>query len=228
MKNRKIGYTYGSISGVYSFRKEKSIAFESTLERDLLTILEFNESVSDVIEQPVTIEYTNENGRETTYTPDFLVYFRQPKAALMDSVYKPMLIEVKPRNIIKKKFKELRPKFKIATKYAHQNDMIFKIYDEGKIRGQYFKNISFLKRYKNLQYNTDEEERILKYIDLVGHTKVDHLLEYLYVTDNQKGIALGQIWSLLAKKKILCFFDEPLNQKTIIWLNTSSEEEMEF
>jgi len=228
MKKRKIGYTYGSISGVYSFRKEKSIAFESTLERDLLTILEFNESVSDVIEQPITIEYTNKNGRETTYTPDFLVYFRQPKAALMNSVYKPLLIEVKPRNIIKKKFKELKPKFKIATKYAHQNDMVFKIYDEGRIRGQYFKNISFLKRYKNLQYDADEEKRILNYIDLVGHTKVDHLLEYLYVTDNQKGVALGQIWHLLANKKIICFFDEPFNQKTIIWLNTSFEEEMEF
>jgi len=228
MKNRKIGYTYGSLSGVFSFRKEKSISFESTLERDLLTILEFNESVSDVIEQPMTIEYTNSNGRDTTYTPDFLVYFRQPKAALMKPIYKPMLIEVKPRNIIRKNFEKLKPKFKIGIKYARQNDMIFKIYDEIKIRGQYFKNISFLKRYKNLQYNKDEEERILNHLNLVGHTEIDHILECLYVTDNQKGVAIGQIWHLLANKKILCFFGEPLNQRTIVWANTSIQEEMEI
>jgi len=228
MKNRKVGYTYGSLSGVFSFRKEKSISFESTLERDLLTILEFNESVSDVIEQPVTIEYTNKNGRETTYTPDFLVYFRQPKSALMKSVYKPLLIEVKPRNIIKKKYKTLKPKFKIGTKYAYQNDMLFKIYDESRIRGQYFKNISFLKRYKKLKYNIDEEEKILKHVEMVGHTEIDHILEFLYVTEEQKGIALGQIWNLLSNKKLLCFFGEALNQRTIVWLNTAATTEMEI
>ena len=37
MKNRKIGYTYSSVSGHFAFRNKKSISFESTLERDLLT-----------------------------------------------------------------------------------------------------------------------------------------------------------------------------------------------
>lgn len=228
MKNRKIGYTYGSLSGVCSFRKEKSIAFESTLERDFITLMEFNDSVSDIVEQPVTIEYTNANGRETTYTPDFLVYFKQPETAIFDIKYKPLLIEVKPREILRKKFKQLKPKFKIAIKYAQQNDMIFKIYDESKIRGEYFKNISFLKRYKNLKYDRDEEQRILNHIEMVGNTEVDHIIEYLYITDTQRGIALGQIWNLLANKKIVCFFDKPLNQSTIVWLNDSINDTMEF
>lgn len=228
MKKRKIGYTYGTISGLHSFRKEKSIAFESSLERDLLTVLEFNESVSDVIEQPLTIEYVNKNGKKVNYTPDFLVHFRQPKSSLMNTVYKPLLIEVKPRDKIRKYFKDFRERFKVAIKYAYQNDMLFRIYDEGKIRGQYFENISFLKRYKNLKYSPDEEERILQYLSMVGHTKVNHLLEYLYVTDSQKGIALGQIWNLLANKKIVCFFEEPLTQSSIIWLNSSYKDEMEF
>ena len=149
MKNRKIGYTYGSVSGHFSFRKEKSIAFESTLERDLLTLLEFNDSVEDVIEQPLTIEYENHNGRTVTYTPDFLVYFKEPDAALLRLQRKPLLIEVKPIDKLQKHFQELRPRFKVAVQYAHANDMIFKIYDEKRIRTQYLKNIIFLKRYKN-------------------------------------------------------------------------------
>lgn len=77
MKKRKIEYTYGSVSGHFAFRKQKSIAFESTLERDLLTLLEFNDSVDDVIEQPITIEYLNHNDKLVSYTPDFLVYFKE-------------------------------------------------------------------------------------------------------------------------------------------------------
>ena len=76
MKKRKIGYTYGSVSGHFAFRKQKSIAFESTLERDLLTLLEFNDSVHDVIEQPLTIEYINHNGRSVTYLS--LIHISEP------------------------------------------------------------------------------------------------------------------------------------------------------
>lgn len=220
MKNRKIGYTYGSVSGHFAFRRDKSIAFESTLERDLLTLLEFNEMVLDVIEQPVTIEYVNHNGRAVTYTPDFLVYFRSPATNNISAPYaKPMLIEVKPSRILDKKFCELRPKFKIGMKYAMENDFIFKIYDEKRIRGQDLKNINFIARHKYLQYDFDEEERILTHLKTIGHTVVDHLLAYLYVTDTQRGIALGQVWNLLANKKIACDMSLPLGQQTVVWLS---------
>lgn len=225
MKKRKIGYTYGSVSGYYPFRKQKSIAFESTLERDLLVLLEFNDSVCDVVEQPITIEYVNANGRDTTYTPDFLVYFHEPETAVFNVVRKPWLIEVKPRRIIKKKFEELRPKFKVATKYASQNDMLFKIYDEDRIRGVYFQNITFLKRYKNLEYDVNEEERIITYVSMVGSTTVDHIIEALFITKTQKGLALGQIWHLLANKILHCFYGEPLNYHTAVWLNENYAEE---
>ena len=118
MKKRKIGYTYSSVSGHFAFRKQKSIAFESTLERDLITILEFNSSVYDVTEQPVTIEYVNKNGRNVTYTPDFLVIFNDPNNLIHSTKIsrKPWLIEVKPRDVLIKKYEELKPKFKIAMK----------------------------------------------------------------------------------------------------------------
>jgi len=219
MKKRKIGYTYGSVSGHFAFRKQKSIAFESTLERDLLTILEFNDSVCDVIEQPITIEYINSNGRKTTYTPDFLVYFNQPVSGLYELSRKPLLIEVKPREIIKKKFYELKERFKIASKYALENDMVFKIFDERKIRGSYFEAISFLKRYKNRVYDINDEQRILDYLSAVGQSRVDFILETLCVTKNQKGIMIGQIWHLIANKKLSCIIDGPLGYKTIVWNN---------
>lgn len=221
MKNRKIGYTYGSVSGYFSFRKEKSIAFESLLEKDLLTLLEYNQKVLDVIGQPVTLMYPNHNNREVQYTPDFLVYF---KTNFGDTNYelsnnKPLLIEVKPREKLRKEFHELRPRFKLAMKYAMENGFIFKLYDERKIRGIYFQNVSFIERYKTLQYDKYEEERILKHLDTLGQTSIDHVLAYLYASQTHQGIALGQIWNMMANHKIACDMNIPLTQKTVIWKN---------
>lgn len=226
MKNRKIGYTYGSVSGHFSFRKEKSISFESTLEMDLLTLLEFNANVLDVIEQPTTIEYTNSNGRRVTYTPDFLVYFKTQTSPYIDHRFsKPLLIEVKPHDILCKKFTELKPKFKIATKYAHANGYVFKIYDERRIRGQELNNIKFLKRYANEIFDTYETERILSHLHKVGHTAIDHLLLSLYATDIQQGTALRHIWNMLSTQQLSCDIRLPLTLHTVVWVNTIQDDD---
>lgn len=218
-KNRKIGYTYGSLSGVYSFRGEKSISFESKLERDLLSLLEFDDSVIDVIEQPFTIEYENQNGRLVTYTPDFLVEFKTPLTSCSYDTYrKSLLIEVKPDDILEKKIDELWPKFKTGMRFAKANDMVFKIFSESKIRTPKLKNLQMVSRYKRYRYSSDEESRIIEHLHSVGHTRVDHLLCFLYITEEQRSIALGQIWQLVWNKKIGCDLTLPLNLQTVVWL----------
>lgn len=222
-QSRTIGYTYGSVSGHFAFRKQKSIAFESTLERDLLTLLEFNDSVSDVIEQPITIEYTNDNGRSVTYTPDFLVFFNESDADIMRLQRKPLLIEVKPRDRLIKDWNKLKKKFRVGIKYAHANDMIFKVYDESRIRNTYLKNVLFLKRYKRLTYNEEDAINILSLVNANGSLSIEHIMEHLFVTQEQKGMALGQVWNMVAHKQLLCLLDLPLSIKTIVWLNEDIE-----
>jgi len=219
-KNRKGGYTYGSSSGYYPFRGEKSIWYESLLERDLLVLLEFNEMVMDIQEQPMTIEYVNANGREVTYTPDFLVIFKPINLRGLDSPYpKSLLIEVKPSKKLKEVFKEYRPRFKIATKYAQQNDYIFKIYDEKRIRGIELENILFLKRYRKTHFEGVEEKRICGYLHDIGHTQIDHILEALYATQTKKGIALSHLYQLIYNKKIGIDLGQQINNRSTIWLN---------
>ena len=226
MKKRKIGYTYSSVSGRYPFRGEKTIEFESKLEEDLLSILEFNDAVLDVVEQPFTIEYTNPDGRGATYTPDFLVDFKSygsgtrfihPEREV--PCPKPLLIEVKPRAVLRKKFDELKPKFKAAMAYAAANDMIFKIYDESRIHGPYFDNVKFLRRYKRYSYDRIEEERLVGMVEVLGHCPIDMLLVSLYATEEQKGMALGHIYHLLATKKISCDMTMPIRRDTVVWSN---------
>ncbi|MDD2653244.1 MAG: TnsA endonuclease N-terminal domain-containing protein [Sulfurimonas sp.] len=220
LKNRTAAYTYGSSSGYYPFRGEKSIWHESLLERDLLILLEFNDMVLDVEEQPVTIEYENKNGKTVTYTPDFLVTFKSLPQYDSQSIYpKSLLIEVKPHEILKKKFHELRPKFKIATRYAQENDYIFKIYDDNKIRGIELENILLLKRYKKMSFDQREESRILEYLQAVGHTQIDHLIEALYATKTLQAIAISQLYHLIVHKKIAIDIGQEINAWSTIWLN---------
>ena len=93
---RKAQTVYGSISGNYSFRGEKTIWFESTLERDFLFKQEYNSNVIDVVEQPISIPYVTELGNESIYTPDYLVQFSSAIYDDLDSFPAPLLIEIKP------------------------------------------------------------------------------------------------------------------------------------
>lgn len=223
MKKRKIGYTYGSLSGNYAFRGEKSIQFESSLERDFITMMEFDNCVVDIVEQPMTFEYVNANGRSVTYTPDFLVYFRSNGyRSSKEGFPKPLLVEVKPRDKLRKEFPLYRDRFKIAMAYAMQNDMVFKIYDESRIRGIYLENILLLKRHRRHEYDEVEEERILMHLSLVGSTNVEHLLTYLYATDIQRKVALGHLLQLIDRRLVGCDLSLPLGYQTSIWLSESA------
>ncbi len=84
---RKAQTVYGSISGNYAFRGEKTIWFESTLERDFILKQEFNNNVIDVIGQPVVIPYITELGNQSTYTPDFLVQSFQARIVMILRIF---------------------------------------------------------------------------------------------------------------------------------------------
>lgn len=88
MPVRKIKKNYRSVTGLIASQKNaRMIASESTLERDLFTCLEFDPVVESYEEQPVLIEYKNENGKKTTYTPDVLIYFNSTKVDFRRSIF---------------------------------------------------------------------------------------------------------------------------------------------
>jgi len=76
MPKRKIPKSYGNVTGVLSSRKnERMIASESTLERDLYILLDFDPVVGSFEEQPETIPYNLLNGQPSRYTPDCRIDF---------------------------------------------------------------------------------------------------------------------------------------------------------
>ena len=90
--------------------------FESTLERDFITLLEFDSRVFEFEVQPVKIEWTDKNGKRRRYFPD-VIFKRKTKHGI-----ETVLVEVKYRSDLKEDWEVLKPKLKAGLHYAQQQD----------------------------------------------------------------------------------------------------------
>ena len=98
MVARVIPMNYRNITGSVSLKQTKqsrtSIAFESSLERDFISLLDASDDVISIEEQPVTIRYTLPNEqRSRTYTPDTLFTHKSGSKVLCEVKYRTDLFE---------------------------------------------------------------------------------------------------------------------------------------
>ncbi|HBV28688.1 TnsA endonuclease [Serratia proteamaculans] len=217
-QQRKIKPTRRSVSGMFPFRGHTPVAFESTLERDFLILTEFSMVVLDIIPQPAEIPFKGLDGRNYSYTPDFLVYYY-----LGEQSYKnyprPRLVEVKPEEHWRAHWREWLPKWKAAWRYAQTQGWEFHIHDESRIRNEALKNIRTLARYKNTHFELSESERILATVREVGSASVDYLLSRLFLgMYRPQGIA--HIWHLVAIRQLDCDISQPLTMNTELWVTS--------
>lgn len=216
-QTRSIGPTRRSVSGIYVFRGERAVAFESTLERDFLVRKEFANNVLDVIPQPCQITYRHPaTGREQVYTPDFLVHYHLGDRHY-DDYPKPELVEVKPQAQWRKHWREWLPKWKAARRWAHEQGMVFHIVDETRIRTPALANIQFLSRYRRMRFSPQETAVVLSTLRDMGSTTIDFLLARHFMgLYRAQGIA--HIWHLLATRQIDCDIAKPLSDFTEVWI----------
>ncbi len=213
---RKIKPTRRSVSGVYIFRSETAIQFESLLEKDFLVRKEFNISVLDVIPQPCKIPFIDRNGRAQTYTPDFLVYYKLGNADI-DNYPRPELIEVKPEKHWRKNKDKWFPKWKAAYRYAKEQGWTFHIHDETRIRNQVLANITFLERYKQMIFPQEESKFILKSINKSGIVSLERILAKHFM-GSYRAEGVRHVWHLLASRELDCNISLPLKETTELWV----------
>lgn len=217
IQTRKIGPTRRSVSGVYAFRGKTAIQFESTLERDFLIRKEFSLCVLNIVPQPVQIPFVGNNGREYTYTPDFLVYYHPGKYASYGECPKPLLVEVKPRSDWKQHWREWLSKWKAAYRYANEKGWEFHIHDESRIRDQALANIRFLERYKRMQFPSEESSWVIENIRQMGSTPFNYILAR-HFSGIYRVESIAHIWHLLATRQLDCDITRPLNDFTELWI----------
>lgn len=218
-QTRKIKPTRRSVSGVYAFRGESSVAYESTLERDFVIRHEFNLDVAQVIPQPVAIPFRTPRGRTYSYTPDFLVLWSLGSNFSISSNYpKPMLVEIKPSEEWKKNWREWSVKWKAARRYAREQGWEFRIYDESRIRDQVLKNIMFLSRYQRLEFLNEDNLHIIESVKERGVVEFHSLLARHYM-GIYRATGISHIWHLVATHKLKCDLSIPLSDYSELWVN---------
>jgi hypothetical protein len=192
--------------------------FESALERDLMYLLEFDSSVDKIVPQPVSIKYLDGDGKLHSYTPDILIYYRENKSA--EKNLRIILGEVKYREDLRLNFKEYRPKFKAAIRYAKERGWRFRLFTEREIRTQYLKNAKFLSQYKKFDPNSisDQITLVLEKIRAVRETNVDLLLAAIYQDKMSQAQLLPIVWHLIANQRIGCDLNLPVTMSSRIWM----------
>lgn len=215
---RKIGPTRRSLSGIYMFRRESSIAYESSLERDFLIRKEFFLNVLEIIPQPVQIPFTGTNGRSYTYTPDFLVMYRLGNREY-PGYPKPALVEVKERKEWRKHWRRWSAKWKAAMRCAKEQGWTFHVHDESRIRDQALENIRFLERYKRMRFAEHDSERVIEILADIGSVPLDNLLT-LHFEGSARAEGIAHLWHLLAVRRLECDISRALSNLTELWVPT--------
>lgn len=219
-KVRKIGLKYSSLSGrFYSVKNNSEVLFESSLERDMIIMLEMDNLVHSYHEQPIKISFIGKNGQSHTYTPDFLIFFHYSHSSLCK---KPTLVEVKYRDDLKQKFADYKEKFKAAIDFCKLNGYDFKIMTEDNIRGQFFENAKFLYRYKkseSLHLGNSDVELLIKIMCEVQMTTPKDLI-LLAAQDKKKQQELIYVlWYLVSRYIIRCNLESKITMSSQIWLD---------
>ena len=116
MPVRKIPKNYRNITGMAAHSKSVGCAaYESSLERDFLSLLEFCPDVIRFEVQPVSIEWFDDSGKKHMYTPDVLVHYKPSRQPVTIILY-----EVKYRSDLRNNWSVLQPKFKAARAFCRQ------------------------------------------------------------------------------------------------------------
>ncbi len=217
MPIRTVPKNYRSLTGlVLNTRTQSMTAFESSLERDFLLLLDFDPEVEYYEEQPVAIHYQDSNGQRHTYTPDVWIRYRTGSR-----MSKPQLCEVKYRADLRQYWVEYRPKFRAAQGYARQQGWRFRLVSEQQVRTPYLDNVKFLRPYRTLLVNCSYQALLLNTLTALEETDPANLLTAISQDRRQQAQMLPLLWQLIATRQIGADLSQPLNRHSRLWLQNS-------
>lgn len=212
MSVRKIPKNYRNVTGIAAASKSGGSAqFESTLERDFISLLEFLPEVKSIDMQPVKIEWFDADGCRRSYTPDVFVEFIESDGK------RPWLCEVKYRSELLEKWGEFRPKFKASIRFAKAQGWRFKIVTEREVRTPHLVNARFLTGYRRVNPDAGIMQDIVGCLKKMHETTPRDLIEAMRTDSTGQAQMIGVLWHLVATFRIGADLQKPLTMKSRIW-----------
>ena len=212
MPARKIPKNYRNVTGVHA--SDKSIGdaqFESTLERDFLTLLEFHPDVEHFEVQPSTIQWEDANGKQRKHTPDVLVLFKS------DLKLTPWLCEVKYRSDIFENWREYKPKFKAGIRHAKTVGWRYRLITEVEVRTLYLANCRFLTGFKFQNPKEEDVHLLLDRLEHLGQSTPSALLFSIDPDKYAQAYLMPVLWHLIATHQIDVDLYQDLTMQSVIW-----------
>lgn len=216
MPVRKIPLNRRSVTGLINSQKnQRMMMSESTLERDLLILMEFDLRVDFYEEQPLVINYLDSRGSLRTYTPDLLVHYRQDLQSSKN--WGPILIEVKYRRDLFENWKDIKPKIKAGRQFAREKNWDFHILTEREIRTPYLENAKFLIRYRTSEIDWDTANYLLRNLGTKLDSTPQKLIENCSEDMIKRATYLTTLWQLISLGYIKVDIETPLTMNSPIW-----------
>lgn len=206
---RKILKNYRSVTGHFpSIKNNRSVAFESILEKNYFLTLEFDHAVHSYSEQPqITIEH---NGRPKTYSADCYVIYH-PSSGKKNSI-----VEVKYESELAKDRDNLMEKFERAKISLQKMDMDFYLFTDATYPEIHIRNLDFLYRYKTFIHNDENDSRILNAIN--APISASELANSLAKNKTDYFQLANSIWALVANGHLDAnLADQEITMNSIVW-----------
>lgn len=209
-KKRNISANEFSLTGqIKSLKRNDLVDFESSLERDYIHILEFDENVRYYYEQPLKIEFD-----DRYYVPDFFVEYWNGIKEVIEIKYTIDLIENASKYVAK---------FKAADEFCNSNDLIFRILTEKDIRNDYLFNIKFLTAVQ-IRHTSNESEYFNEFelleqnIKKLKRSTPNKLLDICTSCELKRAELIQYLWLMIIYKKIKVDLNIKLNMESEIWI----------
>lgn len=184
------------------------VASESTLERDWLILLDFDDSIERYEEQPVRINYYDEQGRRRFYYPDVIVFYKDGR--------QPLLCEVKYRDELKQKWKEMKPKIRAARAYAREHGWRFGILTEREIRTPFLVNVKLLRHHRRFEPSADMQRMVIDRLRTMRKATPSRLLRAIHNDPWQTAEIIPVLWYLVSTRQVQADLTDPLTMHTPI------------
>ena len=210
MPIRKVPKSFRNVTGIIASSKAIGEArFESTLERDLLTLLDFDSQVISFEVQPISIPWKDAAGKPHTYTPDVhAIHVDQQN----------VIYEVKYRSELLEEWTTLRPKLKGAIHFCRKRGWRYKIMTEVEIRTPYLENAKFLNPFlKQLSLGDDDAQLLINHLEKLGKTTPSDLLTSISTDQWEQARLMPALWILVAKGNIGANLQNKLAMNSPIW-----------
>ena len=212
---RQIKKNYRSVTGHFpSVKNNRSIGFESLLEKILFLSLEFDDTVETYREQPRIMII--KNGKPQKYDVDCFIK-RYKKTNLKDA-----LIEVKYLNEFEKNKDIYEKKFTAAEIRCKEIGVEFKFLTELNFNEIYISNIDFLYRFI-LHPSEDKYDDII--LDVLKDKKISalELANLIMKSQSEYQRVSNNIWKLVARNILKTDLEnEKVTMKSIVEINNGS------